>query len=110
MKRDSLFAYRGVSSGRADLTLAVCAFVGFIGIWYGISLFEFVPQRFLPLPHHVVVALWGMFVERNFIEDVWISVARVWTATSPSMVSPVFMSIGTCPLTNTQPSTSTAAE
>jgi hypothetical protein len=31
--RPSLFAYRGQSSGRSDLVLGICAFIGFIGIW-----------------------------------------------------------------------------
>ena len=85
----SLFAYRGSSSGHADAVLGVCAFVVFIGLWHLISEFEFVPQRFLPLPWKVVEALWGMFAERNFIEDVGISVARVWTAFLLSVVMAV---------------------
>jgi NitT/TauT family transport system permease protein len=84
--RRSLFAYRGTSSGRSDLVLGICAFIGFIGIWALISAFEIVPQRFLPLPWKVVAALYYMLVERNFIEDIWISVARVWSAFLLSVV------------------------
>ncbi len=47
------------------------------------------PQRFLPPPWEVVKALWRMFAEQNFIEDVWISVARVWTAFLLSVVMAV---------------------
>ncbi len=80
MTQRSLFAYRGTSTGHTDAILAVFAFVGFVGVWSLISAFEIVPQRFLPLPWKVIGALWGMLVERNFIEDIWISVARVWSA------------------------------
>ena len=71
------------------MVLGVCAFVGFLVIWSLISELEIVPQRFLPLPWKVAAALWGMFVERNFIEDIGISVARVWTAFLLSVVMAV---------------------
>lgn len=80
MNYRSLFAYRGTSSTRADVVLAVLSFVGFIGLWYGVALFEFVPQRFLPTPDKVVAALHKMLVEQKFLEDIWISIARVWSA------------------------------
>ncbi len=89
MTQRSLFAYRGTSTGHTDAILAVFAFLGFIGVWSLISAFEIVPQRFLPLPWKVMEALWGMLVERNFIEDIWISVARVWSA----FLLSVFMAI-----------------
>ncbi|MDH3672527.1 MAG: ABC transporter permease [Gammaproteobacteria bacterium] len=75
-----LFVYRGTSTSRADVVLAVCAFIGFIGFWYAVAEFEIVSQRYLPLPHRVVTALHTMLTEQNFIEDIWISVARVWGA------------------------------
>ena len=71
------------------MVLGVCAFVGFLVIWSLISELEIVPQRFLPLPWKVATALWGMFVERNFLEDIGISVARVWTAFLLSVVMAV---------------------
>ncbi len=76
----SLFVYRGTSSSRADVFLAICAFIGFVGFWYSISELELVSQRFLPSPWKVISALYGMLVSQNFIEDIWISVARVWGA------------------------------
>ena len=39
---------------------------------------ELVQQRFLPLPWHVVAALWSMLVERSFLDDIAISVTRSW--------------------------------
>lgn len=85
----ALFAYRGKSSGHTDLLLGVVAFVLFLGIWSAISFFEIVPQRFLPLPWDVVKALHLMLDQKNFIEDIWISVARVWTAFLLSVVMAV---------------------
>jgi NitT/TauT family transport system permease protein len=84
--RRSLFAYRGSSSARTDGLLAIAAFIGFLALWSLISWFEVVPQRFLPLPWRVVGALWGMLAERNFADDIAISVARVWGAFLLSMV------------------------
>ena len=77
---DSLFRYRAKGSGRADLILGILAFAAFLGIWYLVVLLEVVPQRFLPLPQEVVAALWRMLTERNFLDDIGISVARVWGA------------------------------
>ena len=76
MKIRDLFVYRGTSTTRVDVVLAVVAFVGFIGFWWAISEYEVVSQRFLPLPWNVVTALYVMFTEQKFLEDVWISVAR----------------------------------
>lgn len=89
MNPGSIFAYRGTSSGRTDLILGIGAFFAFIAVWTAISEFGLVPQRFLPLPWTVVEALWRMLVERNFIEDIGISVTRVWGAFLLSVVMAV---------------------
>ena len=80
MKLRDLFIYRGTSTTRVDVVLAVFAFVGFIGLWYFAAKLEIVSQRFLPLPWEVVTALYVMLAEQNFMEDIWISIARVWSA------------------------------
>ena len=85
----SLFDYRGSSSSRVDVVLAVVAFTGFIGLWYVVSLLEFVPQRFLPTPDKVVAALYKMLVEQDFLEDIGISVTRVWVAFMMSAVTAI---------------------
>ena len=41
---------------------------------------ELVSARFLPNPWEVVKALYVMLVDQSFLEDIWISVARVWGA------------------------------
>ncbi len=89
MNRRALFAYRGTSSGRFNLAALVVGFIGLIAIWYLISAWELVPQRFLPLPWKVVEALWSLFAERNFLDDIAISVSRVWGAFLLSVVMAV---------------------
>ena len=89
MNPRSIFAYRGTSSGRTDLILGIGAFVAFIAGWTAISELGLVPQRFLPLPWTVVEALWRLLVERNFIEDIGISITRVWGAFLLSVVMAV---------------------
>lgn len=80
MKNHWLFAYRGKSSTRADAVLAGLAFIGLIGFWHSMAELEFVSERFLPNPWMVVTALYTMLVDYSFLEDIWISIARVWGA------------------------------
>ncbi len=84
-----LLAYRGTSTASAELLMAVCAFCGFFLVWYAIVAFGIVPERFLPFPDAVVKALWGMFATNNFIEDVGISITRVWGAFILSVIMAV---------------------
>ena len=65
------------------------AFVAFIATWTAISEFGLVPKRFLPLPWTVGEVLWRVLVERNFIEDIGISVPRVWGAFLLSVIMAV---------------------
>jgi NitT/TauT family transport system permease protein len=82
----ALFKYRGSSSGNVDLFVAAVAFFLFISTWICIIAFGIVPERFLPYPNTVVSALWTMFAEQDFIDDVTISVTRVWGAFLLSVV------------------------
>lgn len=88
-----LFAFRGQSSSRTDALMAIVAFVLFVAAWYLLAFFEFVPQRFLPLPDTVVAALWKMTVHGDFLSDIWISVLRVWTAFLLSVIMAVPLGI-----------------
>jgi len=89
----SLLSYRGASTSRTDVVLAIVAFVGFVLVWDLMSRFNIVDPRFLPLPWKVVEALYRMFTEQNFLDDVWISVARVWGAFLLSVVIAVPMGV-----------------
>jgi NitT/TauT family transport system permease protein len=93
MSLRGLFAFRGQSSSRTDAAMAVCAFILFIALWYLLAYFEFVPQRFLPLPTDVVAALWDMTVHGDFLRDIWISIARVWAAFLLSVVMAIPLGI-----------------
>jgi NitT/TauT family transport system permease protein len=93
MSLRGLFAFRGQSTSRTDAVMAVIAFIGFVALWYLLAFFEFVPQRFLPLPTDVVAALWSMTVEGDFLSDIWISVARVWAAFLLSVVMAIPLGI-----------------
>jgi len=93
MSLRGLFAFRGQSSSRTDAVMAVIAFIAFIGLWYALAYLQFVPQRFLPLPTDVVAALYRMIVDGNFLDDIWISVARVWAAFLLSVVMAVPLGI-----------------
>lgn len=93
MSLRGLFAFRGQSTSRTDAVMAVFAFIGFVGLWYLLAFFEFVPQRFLPLPTDVVAALWRMLVEDDFLSDIWISIVRVWAAFLLSVVMAVPLGI-----------------
>lgn len=85
----SLLTYRGTTSTQVELLLGVLAFALFLGIWYLIVAAGLVAERFLPLPGDVVLTLWHMLAERGFLEDVGISVARVWGAFLLSVVTAV---------------------
>jgi len=93
MSLRGLFAFRGQSSSRTDAVMAVLAFIAFVALWYGLAYLEIVPQRFLPLPTDVVAALYGMIVNGNFLDDIWISIARVWAAFLLSVVMAVPLGI-----------------
>lgn len=85
----TLFVFRGRSTDRADVTLAIVAFIGFLALWYAIAYFEVLPPRFLPLPTAVVEALWRMSVEGDFLSDIWVSIMRVMIAFALSVVMAV---------------------
>ena len=93
MSLRGLFTFRGQSSSRTDAVMAVVAFILFVGLWYLLAHFEVVPQRFLPLPSAVVVALYEMLVHGDFLSDIGISVARVWAAFLLSVIMAVPLGI-----------------
>ena len=85
----ALVAYRGATGGRANLTLGIAAFVLFIAVWYLIVFTGLVTERFLPYPGVVIGTMAQLLVTESFLNDVWISVARVWGAFLLSVVAAV---------------------
>ena len=73
--------------------LAACSFIGLIGFWFSASEFGLVSERFLPDPWTVLVALYNMIMERGFLEDIWISIARVWGAFLASAIMAIPLGI-----------------
>ena len=93
MKLRPLFRFRASADVDAEWFVAVLAFVGFVAVWHAIAYFELLPQRFLPLPWSVVEALYRMLAVQGFLEDIWISLARVWAAFLLSVVMAVPLGI-----------------
>ena len=85
----ALVAYRGATGGRANLTLGIAAFILFIAVWYLIVFTGLVTERFLPYPGVVIGTMAQLLVTESFLNDVWISVARVWGAFLLSVVAAV---------------------
>lgn len=85
----ALFSYRGKTSPHTDVLLAIVALIGFVALWALVSVSGLVSERFLPSPWRVVVALWTMLVVQDFIDDIIISVIRVWGAFLLSVVMAV---------------------
>jgi len=76
----ALFRFRGHSSRQADWLLGGLGFLLLIGLWHLSAINEWVRRDFLPTPWSVVAALYQLFAERGFLEDVLISIYRVWAA------------------------------
>ena len=81
-----LFVFRAGLPRRTELILGVIGFVGFLLLWQLIASANLIRPEFLPTPGAVVAAFIRLFVEHNFIEDVGISVGRVWFAFLLSVV------------------------
>lgn len=75
-----LVAFRGTSSRRADLWLAVAAFAMMGGLWQASTSFGWTSPQFLPGPLAVFEALVTMFRDQNFLWHIGVSFVRVWTA------------------------------
>ena len=82
----SLVAFRGKRHAKADFVLGIAAFALFIAAWYMIVLTGIVPERFLPLPSTVIQTMLRLLTEAHFLNDIWVSVARVWGAFLLSVV------------------------
>lgn len=75
-----LFAFRGSARPDLELWIGIGAFVVVIAVWFAVSGLELVHPQFLPSPVAVVVALVGLFENAGFLQDIGISIGRVWSA------------------------------
>jgi NitT/TauT family transport system permease protein len=75
-----LTGFRGTTSRGVDMALGVIGFALLLLIWMALAAFEVVPKQYLSSPQAVVVRLWELLTQYEFIDDIWISIFRVWVA------------------------------
>jgi NitT/TauT family transport system permease protein len=75
-----LFAFRGRVRPDLELWIGIGAFVAVLLIWLVVTELRLIHPQFLPSPGAVVVAWWGLVENVAYLQDIWISVARVWIA------------------------------
>ena len=96
-----LFVFRGSKNPRMETGLAIASFIALLAIWSLITYLELLPKQYLASPLAVIKALYQLFVKFNFINDIWISIYRVWVAflAAALMAIPlgIFPGAGTCP-------------
>lgn len=81
-----LVRFRGGSQPVAEWWIGVVAFALLILLWHLSARFELMSERFLPGPIAVLEALRGMLLQNDFLADIGISIARVWSAFLLSVV------------------------
>lgn len=75
-----LFGFRGTTSRSINLTVGVLGFVVIIALWQLAAQLGLMSPVFLPSPWAVMLAFYHMFVDFGFLNDIGISVYRVWAA------------------------------
>ena len=75
-----LFGFRGSASRSTHITVGIISFAALIGIWQLASGLGWVSPVFLPSPKAVLIAFYHLFADFGFLNDVGISVYRVWVA------------------------------
>src|SRR4051812_25022542 len=81
-----LFTFRAAAQPRQELWLSIAAFVFILTLWSIVSELGLVHSQILPSPRAVVAAWLRLFTEAGYINDIGISVARVWAAFLASAV------------------------
>jgi NitT/TauT family transport system permease protein len=88
-----LFGFRGKTSRGVNLTVGVLGFVVIIGLWQLASALGLMSPVFLPSPWAVMVAFYHLFADFGFLNDIGISVYRVWVAFLVSAVMAIPLGI-----------------
>ena len=70
--RNSVFAFLGSPVPHVELMISIVSFLVLLGLWWVATYFEWIPHQFLASPPAVVEALYRLFVQFDFIDDVWI--------------------------------------
>jgi NitT/TauT family transport system permease protein len=81
-----LFIFRGKPRADLDVWVGIGGFVFVLAAWLLVTELALVKAQFLPSPRAVISALWRLFKEAGYIQDIGISMARVWVAFLASVV------------------------
>ena len=81
-----LFTFRGKPPADLEVWVGVGGFVFVLATWLTVTELALIKPQFLPSPLAVVSSLWRLLTEENYIQDIGISVARVWVAFLASAV------------------------
>ena len=76
----ALLAFRGPARPRPEIIVSIVSFAVLFAIWSLVTYYEFLPRQYLASPLAVVQALYQLFAKFNFIEDIFVSLFRVWCA------------------------------
>ena len=83
---ENIFVFRKSLSKRIEVILGISGFLLFFFIWHIIATSGVIRPEFLPTPISVLKAFVRLFTERDFSNDILISIGRVWLAFSLSVV------------------------
>ena len=81
-----LFTFRGKPPADLEVWVGVGGFVFVLATWLTVTELALIKPQFLPSPLAVLSSLWRLLTEENYIQDIGISVARVWVAFLASAV------------------------
>lgn len=81
-----LFTFRGKPRAELEIWVGIGGFVFVLVTWLLVTELSLVKPQFLPSPLAVASALWRLFEKFGYIQDIGISVARVWIAFLASAV------------------------
>ena len=84
-----LLAFRGAARPRLEIGIGVGAFLFVVVAWDLITRFGLIKPQFLPSPGAVVAALYTMLTTSDYVQDIAISIGRVWAAFLVSVVMAV---------------------
>jgi NitT/TauT family transport system permease protein len=84
-----LLAFRGAARPRLEIAIGIGAFLFVVVAWDLITRFGLIKPQFLPSPGAVVAALYTMLTTSDYVQDIAISIGRVWAAFLVSVVMAV---------------------
>ena len=75
-----LFIFRGKPRAELEVWVGIGGFVFVLTAWLLVTELALIKAQFLPSPLAVLSALWRLLEEGGYIQDIGISIARVWVA------------------------------